>query len=220
MFGWLVRLLRGPFGGVLEQAVAQPSAPLTLPAHATVGGRDLTLRYLEQSDGPAILAFARALPAHDMLFLRRDITKDDQVAAWLRDAATGLATTVFATDGNVIVGYATVASDGLTWTRHIRELRVLVAAEMRGQHLGRLLTEQAFAVAREQGAKKMVAQMTTDQVGAIRAFRRIGFAPEARLRSQVIDREGHLHDLQIMTIDIDEFQSKLEAAISAAIPPT
>ena len=65
----------------------------------------------------------------------------DQVEIWLRDIADGLTTTVLAIsvrpepvegDGEII-GYASVASDGLAWTRHVRELRVLVSPSMRGK---------------------------------------------------------------------------------------
>jgi L-amino acid N-acyltransferase YncA len=185
-----------------------------------LGGAEVLLRALTPGDGPAILAFAKALPTHDLLFLRRDITRPDQVDAWLREAASGQIDTVLALQGDQIAGYASVASDGLSWTRHVRELRVMVAESMRGKHLGRILTEEAFAIAREQGAKKMIAQMTVDQRGAINVFRRLGFEPEARLHGQVMDREGHVHDLQIMGLDIDAFQSKLDAALTSAMPPT
>ena len=47
-----------------------------------------------------------------------------------------------------------VVADGLAWTRHVRELRVMVAPLMRGAHPGCLLTVQAFAIAGQQGAKK------------------------------------------------------------------
>jgi L-amino acid N-acyltransferase YncA len=218
MLGWVSQVFRGPFGAVLDQAVAQAAAPLALPARATIGDRELTLRYLDENDGPAILAFARALPAHDLLFLRRDITREDQVDTGLQETKAGLITTVLALDGEAVVGYATVVSDGLTWTRHVRELRVMVGVEMRGMHLGRLLTEQAFTVARMQGAKKMVAQMTIDQESAISAFRRLGFEREARLRGQVMDRDGYLHDLQIMSLNVDEFESKLASALSVQLP--
>ncbi len=67
----------------------------------------------------------------------------------------------------------------MTWTRHVAELRVLVAPEMRGLGLGRLLTEQGFAIARERGVRKMIAQMTTDQEAAVHAFERMGFEREA-----------------------------------------
>jgi L-amino acid N-acyltransferase YncA len=149
------------------------------------------------------------LPPYDLLFLRRDITDPTQVETWLDEAQRGQVTTVLALEGSKVVGYATVASDGLAWTRHVRELRVMVAESMRGKHLGRLLIEQAFAIAREQGARKMVAQMTVDQEAALSVFRTLGFEPEARLANQVMDREGGLHDLQIMSLDIADFEDKL-----------
>jgi len=210
---WISRLLRGPFAETLEQAGAQPSAPLALPAQFTVDGEEVTLRFLRPTDGDAILAFARKLPDHDLLFLRRDITRRDQVDAWLREMATGQLVSIVAVCAEELVGYATVASDGLTWRRHVRELRVMVAERMRGKRLGQVLTAQAFAVAREQGVRKMVAQMTTDQKGAIAVFQRLGFEQEACLRGQVIDRAGREQDLQIMTLDVDAFESKLDAAL-------
>ena len=212
---WLVRLLM-PYGKVLDQADAQPRAPLTYPAQITLGGTTLIIRLLEPGDRSAVLAFARSLPAHDLLFLRRDITRPEQVDLWLRDVAEGLLSTVVAVTGGEIVGYATVASEGLTWTRHVREIRVLVAPSMRGKRLGRLLIEQAFAIARQQGVKKMVAQMTTDQRAAIAVFQSMGFEREARLHKQVMDREGALHDLQIMGLEVDAFQAKLDVAIANA----
>lgn len=213
---WIGRLLSGPGWRVAEQAEAQARAPLSYPALVTLGDATVTLRLLHADDRDAILTFARHLPPHDLLFLRRDITDPEQVDAWLRDTEQGLSLTVLALRDNEVVGYATVASDGLNWTRHVRELRVLVGPSMRGRNLGRLLTEQAFAIARQQGVKKMIAQMTTDQKAAVKVFREMGFEPEARMRSQVMDRDGVLHDLLIMGLDVDAFQSKLDAAMMSA----
>jgi L-amino acid N-acyltransferase YncA len=213
---WFGRLLAGPGWRVAEQAEAQPRASLAYPAQITLADTSITLRFLEEGDRDAILEFARHLPPHDLLFLRRDITQPDQVDAWLHDTAAGHSVTVLAIRDAEIVGYATVASDGLNWTRHVRELRVLVSPAMRGKNLGRLLTEQAFAIAKEQGVKKMIAQMTTDQQAAVKVFKEMGFEPEARMRNQVIDRDGVLHDLLIMGLDVDAFQSKLDAAFLTA----
>lgn len=213
---WIARLLAGPGLRVAEQAEAQTREPLTYPAQVTLGDTQVILRYFEDGDRQAILDFARSLPSHDLLFLRRDITQPDQVDLWLRDNSEGLSTTVLALHDGAIVGYATVASDGLIWTRHVRELLVMVSASMRGKSLGRLLTEQAFAIASQQRVKKMIAQMTTDQTAAVKVFSEMGFESEARLRSQVIDRDGVLHDLLIMGLDVDAFQTKLDAALLSA----
>jgi L-amino acid N-acyltransferase YncA len=199
---------------LVQQATAQPTTAIPLPRELTLGDLPITLRRMDQGDGPMIVQFARALPPHDLMFLRRDITDPEQVEAWLRDAASGLSETVLAFHEDKLVGYATAVSDGLNWTRHVRELRVVVAPEMRGRRLGRLLTEQAFATARTQGAKKMIAQMTTDQTNAVLVFETLGFEREAVLRNHVMDRDGGLHDLQIMSLDIEEFRAKLLAAVS------
>jgi L-amino acid N-acyltransferase YncA len=211
---WIVRLAKGPNWQVLEQAQAQPEAPLELPLEVVLDGKSLLVREVAAGDDAAILEFAHALPPHDLLFLRRDITDPEQVAQLLQASQSGLAHSLLVWEGDKVVGYASVASDGLAWTRHVRELRVLVAASWRGKHLGRLLTEQAFAMARADGAAKMVAQMTVDQEAAVNAFRRIGFVPEARLQNHVIDRDGKLHDLQIMSLDVDKFQVMLELALA------
>ncbi|MXW35742.1 MAG: GNAT family N-acetyltransferase, partial [Chloroflexi bacterium] len=192
-----------------DQAAAQAAQKLEYPAVLNLDGTEITLRLFERDDRDAMVAFARAQPVHDLLFLRRDITQPVVVDAWLQDIEEGFNTTVIATHDEAIVGYAGVNSDRMSWTRHVAELRVLVDASMRSKRLGRLLVEQAFAIARERDVKKMVAQMTTDQGGAIRVFTRMGFQREARLRNQVMDRDSVLHDLQIMSLDVDEFQAKI-----------
>jgi hypothetical protein len=45
----------------------------------------VVLRPMLAGDRVAILAFANALPPHDLLFLRRDITQPDVVDEWVRD---------------------------------------------------------------------------------------------------------------------------------------
>ena len=175
-------------------------------------GGDITLRYATAVDHPLLLAFGRSLPREDLMFLRRDITQPDEVDAWIEDVAAGRYVTVVVVREDEVVGYTTVASDPMTWARHLAEIRVLVAPALRGVGLGQLLTEQAFAIAQERGVRKMVARMTTDQQAAIRAFDRMGFVREAVLRGQVIDRDGALHDLQIMGLDVEAFRARLDLA--------
>ena len=205
------------FGGqIADQVAAQSAEPLDYPAAISLDGVTLTLRFLERGDRETMLDFARQLPIHDLLFLRRDITEPSNVDQWIEDIEDGYYTTIAAVRDDQIVGYTSVATDRLGWTRHVAELRVLISHEMRGKNLGRLLTEQAFALAKQRGVKKMMAQMTTDQEAAVKVFTRMGFQREARLRNQVMDRDGALHDLQIMSLDVDEFQAKIDVMLLSA----
>jgi L-amino acid N-acyltransferase YncA len=181
------------------------------PEQIKVGAEDVTLRYMTAADAGAILAFARALPEHDLLFLRRDITDPSAVAAWVKDVESGDSITVLAVRGDEVVGYGTIHRNKVGWSQHVAELRVLVAESMRGRGLGRVLTQEAFAIALGQGIEKMMAQMTLDQKGAIATFEGIGFRPEALLRDHVKDRQGNKHDLLVLSHEVAKFESALNA---------
>jgi L-amino acid N-acyltransferase YncA len=183
----------------------------TYPETRVIGNRQVTLRHMTPADKQGLLAFARGLPEHDLLFLRRDITQDDAVDDWIRELETGEIATVLAVVGNEIVGYATIHRSMLRWTAHVAELRVMVAESMRGAGLGRVLTQEAFAIALSQGIEKMVAQMTLDQKGAIATFEGLGFRPEALLRDQVKDRQGNKHDLLMLSHEVARFEAQLAA---------
>ena len=183
----------------------------TYPQTRVVDGQEVTLRYMAPADKAGMLAFARAMPEHDLLFLRRDITEDSAVDGWLADIAGGLVTTLLAETGGRIIGYATIHKNKLRWEAHVAELRIMIAESMRGKGLGRILTQEAFAIALSQGIEKMVAQMTLDQKGAIATFEGIGFRPEALLRDHVKDRQGAKHDLLMLSHEVAQFEAQHNA---------
>jgi L-amino acid N-acyltransferase YncA len=181
------------------------------PREVRIGDDQIKLRYMTPGDRDAVLAFAQALPPHDLLFLRRDITRPEVVDLWLDDIRRQRITTMLAEREGVLVGYATVDRGDVSWSPHVAELRVAVASSMRRRGLGRLLTQEAFRIALDLGVEKMVAQMTTDQEGAIAVFETLGFRTEALLRDHVKDREGRKLDLLIMAHDVLQFIAQMEA---------
>lgn len=183
----------------------------TYPTTRKAGNKDVTLRLMTGADKAGILAFARGLPEHDLLFLRRDITQEDAVDDWVREMNSGEIMTILAIHGSDVVGYATVHRSLLRWTAHVAELRVMVGESMRGAGLGRILTQEAFANALIEGIEKMVAQMTLDQKGAIATFEGLGFRPEALLRDQVKDRQGNTHDLLVLSHEVARFEAQRAA---------
>jgi L-amino acid N-acyltransferase YncA len=178
------------------------------PKSQYAGGVELTFRLMTPEDRARVLEFARALPQHDLMFLRRDISQEAGVDAWLAEIEIGEATTVLAVEGEHVVGYATVHRSLIPWSAHVAELRVLVSEQMRGKGLGGLLTQEAFNLAVSKGLEKMIAQMTLDQKGAISTFESLGFRPEALLRDHVKDRDGNRHDLLILSHEVQRFQAE------------
>jgi L-amino acid N-acyltransferase YncA len=107
--------------------------------------------------------------------------------------------TIVAWQGQTIVGYATADRGNARWTRHVAELRVVVAESCRGIGLGRWLLELVFEMALEAGATKIVARMTPDQAGARNLFQNLGFEQEAVLREHALDANGLAHDLLVLS---------------------
>ena len=182
-----------------------------LPRALDLDGEAIELRTMSGADEAAVLAFGNAAPAHDLLFLARDITHPKVVKAWVREIEAGTITTVLAWGGEAIVGCAAIIRDPLSWSGHVAEIRVVLLDSMRGKGLGRLLTEEAFATALGQGAEKITARMTLDQKGAIAVFEGLGFTLEAMLRDQVKDRDGRKHDLLILSHDVARMSAQHEA---------
>lgn len=172
------------------------------PKTVQLGNAEVVLRLMQREDGKGLLAFARALPPHDLLFLRRDITRQAGVDAWLGDLEQGLITTILAEERGEFVGYATVHRGDLDWSRHVAELRVMVTGKGKGRGLGRVLIENAFAVALALGIEKLYGRMTLDQMAARTLFEELGFKPEGLLRDEVKDRTGKKHDVLLLGHDI------------------
>src|SRR5947208_7877543 len=160
----------------------------TYPWTTNVDGVRLTFRLMEPTDREAILDFARTLPNDDLMFLRTDITQPQTVDAWINYIKTGRTITVVAEADGKIGGYASIHLNDALWTRHVGELRVLVARDFRGLGLGTRLTKEGFAIATDLSLKKMTAQIATGQRGARQVFERLGLRPEGLLTGPVMSR--------------------------------
>ena len=181
-----------------------PSDPPTYPSHHRIGDIDFTFRLMTAADRDKMLAFTRALPERDLLFLRLDITQDAVVADWIRNIEAGKTLSILAEDDGRLAAYASLHQSKSQWTRHLGEIRLLVGPDDRGNGLGGELARQIFAQARQLDLMKLVVRMMSSQQDAQTLFHQLGFIPEALLNDWTIDREGRTHDLIIMSREVDE----------------
>lgn len=179
-----------------------PDSP-AYPRTVTAGRRTITLRLLERSDADALVAFASALPPHDLLFLLRDVRNPKVVAAWIDQVERGQIRSLVALDGEKMVGCTALVRDELSWSSHVADIRMLVASEMRGTGFGRILAQECLAMAMADGVSKLTARLTPDQGAALKVFEDLGFLPEALLRDHVREAGGELHDIAIMALNLE-----------------
>ncbi len=169
--------------------------------------REFTIRLMEptEADRVAVSNFASELREEDLLYLRTDISDPAVVAQWVQNVETGHTTTLIAEMGGAFAGYASVHREPARWTRGVGELRVNAGQRYRGVGLGRALVAEAFQLGKDLGLRKLCGMLTPEQHGARTAFERLGFRVEASLHDWVEDRRGRLHDLLLMTYELDGF---------------
>jgi ribosomal protein S18 acetylase RimI-like enzyme len=169
------------------------------------------------TDAAALQGFAASLPQEDRNFLKEDVTDASVVRTW--DDQPAVERFVARVDDRV-VGYVALHPLG-GWSRHVAELRVVVALEARDLGVGQRLVRQGLLAAIEAGVEKVLVEVVADHHRTVGMLQANGFAPEALLVDQVRDRQGQLRDLMVLTCRTDELVDALVmVGVGDAVQPT
>jgi RimJ/RimL family protein N-acetyltransferase len=190
------------------------------PRHVKIDAGEIEFRLMSRADEAAVLDFAQKLPTHDLLFLPRNISEPKVLSAWINEIERGAIKSLLAVKDGKVVGCGTLVRDPHSWSPHVGEIRMVVSSEVRGQGVGRALSQETFALALGAGLEKLSVQMTVDQRAAIALFESLGFKAEALLRDHVRDVGGKTHDIVVLGHNIAQFQAQLEAfGLPEAVQP-
>jgi len=181
------------------------------PRHVKTEAGDIEFRLMTRADEAAVLAFAQKLPTHDLLFLPRNISQPKVLSAWVNEIERGDITSLLAIKDGKVVGCGTLVRDPHSWSPHVGEIRMVVSLDVRGQGVGRALSQETFAIALGAGLEKFSVQMTVDQRAAIALFESLGFKAEALLRDHVRDVEGKTHDIVVLGHNMAQVRAQMEA---------
>jgi ribosomal protein S18 acetylase RimI-like enzyme len=164
------------------------------------------LRPLATVDAEATARFLKVLPEGDLTFLKEP-AHDDTVTRWLADERTRRWVAV-GPDGELQAMLSIFP--GALWSSHVGELRLVVGERFRRRGLGRRLARYGLAEALQMGLRKIMVEVVADKEGDIAMFETIGFQAEALLRDQICDRDGNLHDLVLLSHDVETGASAME----------
>jgi ribosomal protein S18 acetylase RimI-like enzyme len=181
------------------------------PRRVATEAGEIEIRLMSPADEAAVLEFAQKLPAHDLLFLPRNISEPKVLAAWIKEIERGSITSLLAVKSGRVVGCGTIVRDPHSWSPHVGEIRNVVSPEMRGRGVGRALSQETFALALSRGLEKLLVQMTVDQTGAIAIFEGLGFKAEALLHDHVRDLSGKKHDIVVLAHNVAQVRAQMEA---------
>ena len=172
---------------------------------------EIEFRLMSRADEAEVLGFAQRLPTHDLLFLPRNISQPKVLSAWINEIERGAITSLLAVKDGKVVGCSALVRDPYSWSPHVGEIRMVVSLDVRGQGVGRALSQETFALALGAGLEKLSVQMTVDQQSAIALFESLGFKAEALLRDHVRDVEGRKHDIVVLGHNVARVKAQLEA---------
>ena len=188
-------------------------------SRALKDGTTVVLRLQEPNDALALHAFYNALPEDDRMFLDDDVTQPEWLVRFMARCDFVSIYPLVAVTDTQIVGHAWLARTRYGWMKHVGQLRLAVARAYQRKGLGSELARETLRIAINIGLEKMAVRMMDNQEGAIRAFQRIGFKPEATLRGHVRDARGRSRNLVLMGNDIAQIWLAMEHLV-ADIPPT
>jgi RimJ/RimL family protein N-acetyltransferase len=197
--------------GFLARWKIDMSETRSYPRHVKTDAGDIEFRLMARSDEAAVLEFAQKLPTHDLLFLPRNISQPKVLSAWINEIERGAITSLLAVKADKVVGCGTLVRDPHSWSPHVGEIRMVVSPDVRGQGVGRALSQETFAIALGADLGKLSVQMTVDQQAAIALFESLGFKAEALLRDHVRDIDGKTHDIVVLGNNVSQVRAQMEA---------
>ena len=174
----------------------------TATARVTLrNGQSAVIRPLAESDRQALLAFGRALPLDDLLYLEDDFHSPEIISRLVNaHEAENWRQVVAEADGE-IVGYSS-ARRLPGWSSHVADIVLLVTPGWRRSGLGTALAQAIFDAARDLGATKVIVEMLSEQKSGEAIFERLGFRVEGTLTGHARDRRGQPHDLLILSYHV------------------
>lgn len=171
---------------------------------------EVILRPMKKEDKDELLKFFQSLPKEERLFLKDDVTKEEVIQKWIDNIDYSKVLPILAIVKDKIVGDATLHRTTFGWSRHVGEIRMVVAKEFQKKGLGTVLAKELVNYATNIGLDKITAHITEKQISAIKAFKKIGFIEEAILKKHVVDISGKKHNLIIMSNDVSHLWRKME----------
>lgn len=106
--------------------------------------------------------------------------------------------------GGKIVGDATMDREPFGWTRHVAEVRAVVDPQYSLLEIEAALFKELAAMGDKAGIERLFTEVMKGQNKLIAALEKIGFVYEATRRKYAKDLYGRLHDVILMSNDLNK----------------
>jgi len=115
--------------------------------------------------------------------------------------------------GGTIVGDATMDREPFGWTRHVAEVRAVVDPQYSLLDIEAALFKELAVLGDKAGIERLFTEVMKGQNKLITALEQTGFIYEATRRKYAKDLQGRLHDVILMSNDLDKVWKSLAKQI-------
>jgi RimJ/RimL family protein N-acetyltransferase len=166
-------------------------------------GRTVTIRLLNEDDRTGLLAFGRALPQDDWLYLENDLQNPEIITRLVNASLAENWRQIVAVSDDEIVAYTAVRRlHG--WSSHVADIHLIISDGWRRSGLGTAMGQAIFDAARDRGADKVIVELLEELVAGRAIFERLGFRVEGTLSAHARDRHGNLHNLLVLAYHVNQ----------------
>ena len=156
------------------------------------------LRPMIPGDADGVWRFLRQLPEIDKAHFREDVDQREVVDRWAKSLDYDAALPILATQGDGVVGSATLYRNRTGWKQRVGTVRILIAPDFRHKGLGTAMIREIRYLGEKAALNYLLAEVIEEQQAAVRALERMGFEKAFVHRKFVNDRTGHLHNLVVL----------------------
>ena len=178
-------------------------------------GRELLIRQPKtEEDLDRLVAFFSKLPPQVKNYLRYNVESAD-FCRYRLDSVDGLDhwRLIAELDGE-IVGDATMDREPFGWTRHMAELRAVVDPESENLGIESILYSQLAELGSASKVERLFVEVLEDHRGLVQILEQEGFAKEGILKHRAKDQKGKLHDVVLLSNDLETVWRSLEDRLS------
>ena len=175
------------------------------------------IRPMKSDDQDLLFSFFTSIPKKARLRFKHDVTRRDVIDDWCRnldyDRVLPLLTVVKENDTERIVADGTLRATRHGWATHVARIALVLAPDMRGTGLGKILLRELCDQATLRGIQKIQSHVREDNADAITLLKKLGFKKETVFKNHAMDLKGKMHDVIIYYQDVDDVWRNMEDLI-------
>ena len=163
-----------------------------------------------EADLDRLMHFFLHLPPERKLWLRYNVNNHEILVQRLSEVDGEDHWRLVAELDGKIIADGTVDREPHSWMRHVAELRVIVDRAYQETGVLQALCEELVVLAQEAGVEKLQCMVPVERAKHIQNLEAIGFKQEVVRKGLVKGIDAKLHDVVIMSNDLDEVWRRLE----------